>query len=93
MITRIIDEKSVRRLKELIDDSEKILIISHTAPDGDAIGSSLAAMHVLMSIGKELGDRNHTTILYSRDKVQSMIDVNDKMAKDIDDIKNIILKK
>ncbi len=47
----------------------------------------------LMSIGKELGDRNHTTILYSRDKVQSMIDVNDKMAKDIDDIKNIILKK
>ena len=47
----------------------------------------------LMSIGKELGDRNHTTILYSRDKVESMIAVNDKMAKDIDDIKNIILKK
>ena len=47
----------------------------------------------LMSIGKELGDRNHTTILYSRDKVESIIAVNDKMAKDIDDIKNIILKK
>lgn len=47
----------------------------------------------LMSIGKELGDRNHTTILYSRDKVESMIAVSDKMAKDIDDIKNIILKK
>lgn len=47
----------------------------------------------LMSIGKELGDRNHTTILYSRDKVEGMIAVSDKMAKDIDDIKNIILKK
>lgn len=47
----------------------------------------------LMSIGKELGDRNHTTILYSRDKIESMIAVNDKLAKDIDDIKNIILKK
>lgn len=47
----------------------------------------------LMSIGKELGNRNHTTILYSRDKVESMIAVNDKMAKEIDDIKNIILKK
>ncbi len=47
----------------------------------------------LMSIGKELGDRNHTTILYSRDKVESMMAVSDKMAKDIDDIKNIILKK
>ncbi|MDE7300998.1 MAG: chromosomal replication initiator protein DnaA, partial [Clostridia bacterium] len=47
----------------------------------------------LMSIGKELGNRNHTTILYSRDKVETMIAVNDKMAKEIDDIKNIILKK
>ncbi len=47
----------------------------------------------LMSIGKELGDRNHTTILYSRDKVEGMMAVSDKMAKDIDDIKNIILKK
>lgn len=47
----------------------------------------------LMSIGKELGDRNHTTILYSRDKVEDMIAVNDKLAKEIDDIKNIILKK
>lgn len=47
----------------------------------------------LMSIGKELGDRNHTTILYSRDKIEGMIAVNDKLAKDIDDIKNIILKK
>jgi len=47
----------------------------------------------LMSIGKELGNRNHTTILYSRDKVEGMMAVNDKLAKEIDDIKNIILKK
>lgn len=47
----------------------------------------------LLSIGKELGNRNHTTILYSRDKIESMIAVNDKLAKEIDDIKNIILKK
>ena len=47
----------------------------------------------LMSIGKELGNRNHTTILYSRNKVEEMMTVSDKMAKEIDDIKNIILKK
>ena len=47
----------------------------------------------LMAIGKELGNRNHTTILYSRDKIEEMIGVSDKLAKDIDDIKNIILKK
>lgn len=47
----------------------------------------------LMSIGKELGNRNHTTIIYSRNKVNELIMVNDKFAKEIDDIKNIILKK
>lgn len=47
----------------------------------------------LMAIGEELGNRNHTTILYSRNKVEEMCQVNDKIAKDIDDIKNIILKK
>ena len=47
----------------------------------------------LISIGKVLGGRDHTTILYSRDKVDEMCRVNDKIAKDVDDIKNIILKK
>ena len=47
----------------------------------------------LMSIGKALGNRNHTTILYSRNKVEEMCQVNDRIAKDIDDIKNIVLKK
>lgn len=47
----------------------------------------------LIAIGKELGGRDHTTILYSRDKVDEMCRVNDKIAKDVDDIKNIILKK
>ncbi len=47
----------------------------------------------LISIGKELGGRDHTTIIHSRDKIEEMLRVNDKIAKDVDDIKNIILKK
>lgn len=47
----------------------------------------------LIAIGKELGGRDHTTVLYSRDKVEEMMTVNEKIAKDVDDIKNIILKK
>ncbi|MDE6276810.1 MAG: DHH family phosphoesterase [Muribaculaceae bacterium] len=54
MISQIIDEKSIRKLKELLDDSSKITITCHQGPDGDAIGSSLAAMHVLTSLGKEV---------------------------------------
>lgn len=47
----------------------------------------------LTAIGKELGGRDHTTILYSRDKIVSMMQVSDKIAKEVDDIKNIVLKK
>ncbi len=46
----------------------------------------------LISIGKELGGRDHTTILYSRDKIEDLRRVNDQMVKIVDDIKNIILK-
>lgn len=46
----------------------------------------------LDAIGEALG-RDHTTILYSKDKIIELCRVNDKIAKDVDDIKNIILKK
>ena len=47
----------------------------------------------LESIGKEMGGRDHTTIMHSRDKIEKLCRMNDKIAKDVDDIKNIILKK
>lgn len=46
----------------------------------------------LMAIGNIMGGRDHTTIMYSRDKVDELIKLNEKMAKEVDDIKNIILK-
>lgn len=47
----------------------------------------------LISVGKLMGGRDHTTVLYSRDKVEDMCKINDRICKDVDDIKNIILKK
>lgn len=47
----------------------------------------------LVSVGEKLGGRDHTTIMYARDKMEKMEKLNDKIAKEIDDIKNIILKK
>ena len=44
-------------------------------------------------IGKTLGGRDHTTIMYARDKMEKMEKLNDTVAKEIDDIKNIVLKK
>lgn len=52
MISRIIDEKAVKHLRELLTDSERIVITCHLTPDGDAIGSSLGLYHTLMAVGK-----------------------------------------
>lgn len=53
MISRKIDQKNIDRAKTLIDAAEHVTIICHTGPDGDAIGSSLAAAHVLTALGKD----------------------------------------
>ena len=47
----------------------------------------------LVAVGNILGGRDHTTIMYARDKMEKLASLNDKVAKEIDDIKNIVLKK
>ena len=47
----------------------------------------------LVSIGNILGGRDHTTIIYARDKMEKLKQLNDTVAKEIDDIQNIVLKK
>lgn len=46
----------------------------------------------LVSVGNILGGRDHTTIMYARDKMESLSKLNERVAKEIDDIKNIVLK-
>ena len=46
----------------------------------------------LVAVGNLLGGRDHTTIMYARDKMEKLSSLNDRVAKEIDDIKNIILK-
>ncbi len=46
----------------------------------------------LVAVGNLLGGRDHTTIIYARDKMEKLASLNDKIAKEIDDIKNIVLK-
>ncbi|MDE5811744.1 MAG: hypothetical protein K2H61_05500, partial [Muribaculaceae bacterium] len=44
MITKIIDEKLIKQLLAFVEESDKIVITCHIAPDGDAMGSSLGAV-------------------------------------------------
>lgn len=40
--------------QELINQSNKVVILTHMSPDGDAMGSSLAMRHFLEALGKEV---------------------------------------
>lgn len=39
-----------------------------------------------------MGGRDHTTVIHSRDKITNLIKINDRVAKEVEDIRNIILK-
>ena len=54
MLNKIIAEENIQKAKKLINKYDKIIIISHTSPDGDALGSSLALYHFLLEYGKQV---------------------------------------
>lgn len=49
---KLISESKINTLSDLIVQSEKIILITHYNPDGDAMGSSLALYHYLIKKGK-----------------------------------------
>ena len=53
MISPIIDEQTINRLRSLINGVQRIVITCHKSPDGDALGSTLALCHVLRRLGKD----------------------------------------
>jgi phosphoesterase RecJ-like protein len=54
MLNKIIAEDSIQKAKKIINKSDKIVIVTHVSPDGDAIGSSLALSHFLTELGKQV---------------------------------------
>lgn len=52
MITRTLDKKKIAELSKIIAQCRNVVITCHIAPDGDAIGSTLALSHVLNDMGK-----------------------------------------
>ncbi len=53
MITKIIREELIQKVKKYIEKGENFVIVAHVAPDGDALGSSLGLYHFLNEYGKE----------------------------------------
>ena len=49
MLTKVIDQAKIDRFSKWLGHAEKIVIVAHVAPDGDAIGSSLGLWHFFNS--------------------------------------------
>ncbi|MDR1682078.1 MAG: DHH family phosphoesterase, partial [Candidatus Symbiothrix sp.] len=52
MLNKVIPEHQIQQAQKLIEKYDKIAIVTHVSPDGDAIGSSLALYHFLSELGK-----------------------------------------
>jgi phosphoesterase RecJ-like protein len=53
MLSKVITEDAIRRTYDAIEKAEKIAIVVHVSPDGDAMGSALGLWHYLMTLQKE----------------------------------------
>ena len=52
MLTKVIEQSKIDHFTKWFDRADKIVIVSHVGPDGDAIGSSLGLWHFFSSQGK-----------------------------------------
>jgi phosphoesterase RecJ-like protein len=54
MLSKIISQANIDHVEKWFERAEKIVIVSHVSPDGDAIGSSLGLYHFLDALGKRV---------------------------------------
>ena len=54
MLTKVIAQAEVDHVEKWFERADKIVIVSHVSPDGDAIGSSLGLYHFLNSQDKNV---------------------------------------
>ncbi len=53
MLTKVIEQSKIDHFAKWMERADKIVIVAHVAPDGDAIGSSLGLWHFLNTQDKD----------------------------------------
>lgn len=53
MLQTMVTSVAADAIKNIINDGSRFVVLAHRNPDGDAVGSSLALVHYLRSLGKE----------------------------------------
>ena len=54
MLSKVISQANIDHVEKWFERADKIVIVSHVSPDGDAIGSSLGLWHFLNSQDKNV---------------------------------------
>ena len=54
MLSKVISQANIDHVEKWFERAEKIVIVTHVSPDGDAIGSSLGLWHFLESQEKNV---------------------------------------
>jgi len=54
MLTKIIDEGLIQKAKHILGNADKVAVIGHLGPDGDALGACLAMTDYLVQRGKKV---------------------------------------
>ena len=52
-MTATLTEAKIKRLESMLESASRISVVTHTRPDGDAVGSSCAMMAWLRGLGKD----------------------------------------
>ena len=64
MLTKVIEQAKIDHFTKWFERADKIVIVSHVSPDGDAIGSSLGLYHFLDS--QEKNSKRNCAECFSR---------------------------
>ncbi|NDW08134.1 bifunctional oligoribonuclease/PAP phosphatase NrnA [Dysgonomonas sp. 520] len=54
MISKVISQEKISQVEDFLDKYDKIVIVTHVSPDGDAIGSALGLCHYLTDLGNDV---------------------------------------
>lgn len=54
MLSKVILQSNIDKVAKFFERAERIIIVTHVSPDGDAIGSSLGLLHFLETQGKDV---------------------------------------
>lgn len=53
MLENLISQHNIDAVRQIVENGRKFVVLAHKNPDGDAVGSTLAMCHFLLSMGKE----------------------------------------